>query len=115
MKEYTDFMSLYVYRNPLGDCTNNGASSRYNTIYVVKDGIEKEEVLRYCRENKEFPDKFFKVTMVRVGGNEYKRLEPVVDDENWYMAGGNYAMTCDGRYSDFTGIDYPIAIHDRKE
>lgn len=115
MKEYTDFMSLYVFRHPLGDCTNNGASSRYNTIYVVRDGIKEEDVLRHCRENKEFPDRFFKVTKVMVGDTEYRRLEPVIDGGNWYMAGGNYAMTCDSRYSEFTGLDYPISIHDRKE
>lgn len=115
MREFDDFLCLYVFRNPLGDCTNNGASSRYETIYVVKDGIDKDEVLRYCREKKEFPDRFFKVNKINVGDKEYRRLQPVVDDESWYMAGGNYAMSCDGRYSDFVGLDYPIEIHDRKE
>ena len=38
-----------------------------------------------------------------------------IDGGNWYMAGGNYAMICDSRYSEFTGLDYPISIHDRKE
>ena len=114
MREYEDFFGVYVLRNPLGDCTNGGASSRYDKIFIVRDGITEDDVLRYCREKKEFPDAFFKVTKVNVD-REYRRLEPVIDGGNWYMAGGNYAISSDSRYSDFTGIDYPIAIHDRKE
>ena len=81
MREYEDFFRVYVLRNPLGDCTNGGASSKYDTIYIVRDGITEDDVLRYCREKKEFPDAFFKVTKVNVD-REYRRLEPVVDGGN---------------------------------
>lgn len=82
-------MIVYVYRNPLGDCTNNGASSR---------------VGRFCVTNIEGPfeptDDAPAARLIR-GPYDSLRLVPqaLIDAKAWVMFGGNLAMTSDSRFS----------------
>ena len=108
-------LPVYVYKNNvLGDCTNNGISSRFNTLLV------------YCPEghrtfdsDKEIPLNFC-VLRERAG---YIHIVPAMITETgkvaarpgWWMNGGNIAATSDSRLSEMTGHNYPLNIHDRRE
>lgn len=54
-----------------------------------------------------------------VGGEEYLYAKPYVDGRrdvasSWWMAGGNFIYSHDGRYSAAV-CQYPISVHDRCE
>lgn len=106
---------VYILRNTLGDCTNNGVTSRYDDIYLFNGGTA-EEVYEYA-ENHNIPTEIcFKVEVVWKGQpNEYHRAVPVFRNGKHWMAGGNFAYSCDSRYNEIAGIRYPISVHDRTE
>lgn len=104
-------LTLHVYRNGLGDCTNNGISSRYDTLILIGDGVEGPVSvdLEYPLEN------VVKIVKRKIFGREYMHLEPLDGCGNgggrWYMSGGNIAYTNDSRFPS----QYPLTIHDRHE
>ncbi len=100
---------IYVYRSPImGDCTNNGLSSRHNKLTLIGKDIEG-----VFEPSEDAPA----VTMITriIADQEYKHLIPC--DENahplpgWYMFGGNYGKSSDSRFPN----SYPLGIHDRQE
>ena len=101
-------LTVYVLRNHLGDCTNNGISSNHNTLTLIGAGVEGP-----FKPSEDRPA----VTMVTrvIAGREYKHLVPCDENANplpgWWMAGGNFAETSDSRFPN----PYPLSIHDRKE
>lgn len=114
------YIKIYVYRdNNLGDCTNNGASSKYNELYLFSEGHTAEEIAETADFKGINIEQCFKVETIWKGQpNEYKRAIPVLRKTNMAgpMMGGNYGMTCDSRYKEVTGgLRYPIAILDRYE
>lgn len=105
-------LTLRVYRSGLGDCTNGGISSRYNTLILVGDGIEGPVSVDLDNP----PENVVKIVRRRLfGREEYLHLEPLDGSGNggsrWYMSGGNIANTCDSRFPS----RYPLEIHDRHE
>lgn len=102
-----------VYRNSAmpNDYTLGGVSSRFNRLCVVNaDGPFKA--------SEDCP-----AVMLELGALNSVRLVSVADKERgvWTMFGGNYATTCDSRFSEaveallghrFYGA---VAIHDRVE
>lgn len=112
-------LTVDVYRFPLGDCTNNGISGRFQTLQLA------------CPEgNNTFdssvsvPLNFCMVERRKIcGGQTYMDIVPaavdasgnVVKRPGWWMNGGNIASTSDSRFHEMTGINYPLCIHDRKE
>jgi len=100
------YLLVFVYRNNLGDCTNNGVTSpKFNNTLVVpcEDGnITEEDVAK--------------------GG--YVVLEPGTaggalhfkprGTKKWTMAGGNFVHTSDSRFSNAYGRQ-PVSVHDRIE
>tara|TARA_Y100000389_G_scaffold4207_1_gene4001 strand:+ start:4274 stop:4591 length:318 start_codon:yes stop_codon:yes gene_type:complete len=94
-----------IYKSPLGDSTNNGLSSKSDSLLLVGIGIENgpfetsdgEDYL-VCEYRERYDD--FIATP--------KSLK---DSGKWTMFGGNFAYTSDSR---FPG-KHPIKIHDRVE
>lgn len=125
IKEFTDFMKGYVMRDADGsDCTNGGASSKYNRLYVVAEHVTLKDVEEFCKsENERLKgvrvynvDEFFKPDYDFLHSHNYVRLEPINKGKKWYMAGGNYLQSCDSRFKEFVGgCKYPVPIHDRTE
>lgn len=105
-------ISVYVFRSSLGDCTNGGASGKFDTLYV--------EHPRGCFEVETSDERLFRVEPNAFG-------HPVLIPENkprkaiGPMAGGNYAASSDSRFEEairaVTGRGFygAVAIHDRFE
>jgi len=104
-----------VFKNPYGDCTSGGISSRYKELTVVNiDGPF------HPAENRP------PVALVD-GPLGTKRIVPVLgnEDEGYQqvapegfvgpMMGGNYAATSDSRFGQAVGFYGAVAIHDRLE
>lgn len=115
-------LSLNVYKtNRYGDCTCDGISSRYNTIIFVDP---KNPDLGWIDVDMNNPPENVVLLHKRVvDGKEYLSLQPIDScriksefnhgDQHWYSAGGNFAYSCDSRFTDYCA--YPLPIHDRKE
>lgn len=105
------FISVDVYKFPLGECTNGGISSKGDITLVVEtpDGnLSEGDISGPHSEELVLQKKF-------VGDREYLYFRPACIPANvWCMAGGNYAYTSDGRFSEKYS-QYPIPIHDRVE
>ncbi len=98
-----------VYKSKeIGDCTNNGISSKNDTLYLVS----KDNLLPF---NPKYIDKCIAVTEKTFGGVTYKNGKPLSHSKRWYMMGGNFLHTSDSRFKEITGINYPLPIHDRNE
>lgn len=105
-------LTLHVYHWGLGDCSNDGISSRYDTLILIGDDVEGPVSVDLDNP----PENV--VTIVRrrlFGHEEYLHLEPLDGCGNggkkWYMSGGNLAYTSDSRFPSH----YPLSIHDRHE
>ena len=48
---YRDFLTTYVLRDALGDCTNDGVSSRSDTLELFAPHLSFAQVADYCLEN----------------------------------------------------------------
>ena len=110
---YRDFLTTYVLRDALGDCTNDGVSSRSDTLELFAPHLSFAQVADYCLENGINMNKAVK--LVYQANFDYIHAEPIVDRGKWYMFGGNYLKTSDSRFKDLTGIRYPVPVHDRTE
>lgn len=116
MTSYLDFpergMSVNVFRPANGsDCTNGGASSTHDKLWVIKADAP-------VPENAPYP-----VFRAVSHGPGICRLVPVeIDNGGWPMFGGNFANCSDGRvcrlFQELTGFPQfygAVAIHDRQE
>jgi len=118
-------LTIWVARVPgLGDCTADGASSRYDqftVVEVVTDGGRK--VVEPMPEDSRVFSPTAKAPAARLVHRPYLgkntwHLEPIVagvSEQPWLMAGGHYATWSDSRISDLVGIYGALSIHDRKE
>ena len=93
---------VYVYKNPLGDCTNNGISSMWDSLILVGDKIP-EIFDSSSNDVVELKLKFY-------NDQPYYYVEPVGETRHC-MFGGNFIYSSDSRFP----ADYPIPIHDRIE
>ena len=114
-------LPIELYRSSrLGDCTNGGISSKFNTLLIACDDgfidIDPENV----------PENFAMVEMRHVFGTTIiptiypAEITPdgkvVPRGGKWWMMGGNYGATSDSRFSRLVGGMYgAVAIHDRYE
>lgn len=101
-------MIVSVLRNAeLGDCTNGGISSKHNRFLLVGEGVPE-----IFEESEDMPT--MKLVRRSLFGRVYLHIEPIERPANGcvgWMAGGNFAYSCDSRFPN----DYPISIHDRCE
>lgn len=125
-------LTLTVYRpaDSTYDCTLNGISSRHAKLTLVGI-IDDREAAQWgapapvqelpARSRVFAPSDEAPAVVLRIrnqGDRLIYSIEPYQADggSRWYMAGGNYAGSCDSRISDLTGRQYgAIAIHDRHE
>lgn len=99
----TKGLLVNVYRDNIGDCTNNGISAKQDSLILVDvpgpfDGNETNSVQLVKRF---------------LSGRYYYHVEPLIKLEGMVgpMFGGNFIYTSDSRFP----LDYPIPIHDRFE
>ena len=113
-------LPVYVYRNGNHDCTNGGISSKYDRLLVACD----EGFIDIDPNN--VPENFAMVEMRHVFGARIiptiypadinEKGEVVPRGGKWWMMGGNYGATSDGRFDRMIGGMYgAVAIHDRYE
>lgn len=99
-------LTAEVFRSGLGDCTNGGISAERRELYILgSDGPFEPSDIREC----------VTVEKKMVLGQEHLDAKPVYCQNKWYMMGGNFLYTSDSRFREFTGLSYPIPIHDRCE
>ena len=106
-------MTVYVYRNDLGDCTAGGISATAKQLCLtnVEGPFEPSE---------DSPAAVL-VMAEPIGGQKILRIEPADADGKWTMFGGNYAGCSDSRFSEkcreLLGSSWygAVAIHDRIE
>ena len=103
----------YSFRNPLGDCTNNGLSSKVTHAYLVwdVDPLNQDQILEDFYNEKD--EDFFVIKERFLFGKHDMIAVPysIWKSGRHSMMGGNFLYTADSR---FPG-DAPIAIHDRIE
>lgn len=106
-------LPIYIYKNNrLGDCSNNGISSRYDEVLLVcPDGY-----VNIDPENP--PENLVKIVEKRSysrPGEIHRHIEPVAAPKGvGWMAGGCIAYSSDGRFNRLSG-GYPLQLHDRCE
>ncbi len=103
-------LPIYVYKtNRLGDCTNGGISSKYDTLLLIC-----EHGYIDIDENNP-PENLVKMVRREMCGGIY-HIEPYARPQHLgWMAGGNYAETSDSRFRDMVNFYGAVAIHDRQE
>lgn len=104
------FMSVNVYRFPLGDCTANGLSSKVDTTLMMElpngpHGGENAERLieKYGGD--------YLVLCEGPYGNPRLVPSKLLKEGKWVMPGGNFGYCSDSRFPS----KQPIAIFDRVE
>ena len=95
-------MLVSIYRNPLGDCTNGGKSSKHNDAILIGGGMAEvfeakdgDLALELCQ---------------RRDGTYFAKPK---GETRWCMFGGNFCWTSDSRFRRIS--EAPIQIHDRIE
>ena len=118
-------LKVDVYRDAMGDCTNNGVSKFFDKLLVecptgpFTFDADYETPLNFCRVHvRNYRGQvLFDVRPAAV--NEHGAVED--RGNKWYMMGGNFAYTCDSRFQEL--LEYlgnsrmygAVAIHDRTE
>ena len=107
---FKNCIPVYVYRSSLGDCTNNGISKHSDTLIfplIPTSEIDTSNLIDNCLNGVPV------VEMVKRNiGGEYLHLKPLGLKKH-SMMGGNFAYSCDSRFTYFA--KYPLPIHDRIE
>lgn len=92
----------------IGNCSNDGISNRFNSVYVICPDGNHEIDLDNPPENLViYEEKDFGFTV-------HRRFKPYNTGGRWNMFGGTFVYTSDGRFRETFG-DYPIPLHDRYE
>ena len=96
------YISVSVYKSPLGDSTNGGISSDTNTLYVEHERgwISEEDIT----------NKHKIVELAWKGDYIYCRA---AGNPRRPMMGGNFIFSSDSRFKEYSR--QPIPIHDRFE
>lgn len=101
-------LRIYVYKWNLGDCTNNGISSKYNELLLVCNNGDIDI------EENNLPENLVKIVTRELFGKVYKHIEPYKKSTKLgWMSGGNIGYSCDSRFRIIS--EYPLMIHDREE
>lgn len=111
-------ISVEVFRSSvIGDCTNNGVTSKRNEFTMFWD-CEKKDALKYCTENNIEVNSALWLNPRILWGEYHPFCEPLIKPAGKIgpMMGGNFVYTCDGRFPYIYGkAHFPIPVHDRFE
>lgn len=92
----------------IGDCSNNGISSRYTEVLLICD----EGFINIDENNP--PENLVKLVTRNLFGREHKHIEPVARPTGvGWMSGGSLVYSCDSRFRRMS--EYPLCLHDRQE
>lgn len=96
----------FVFKHSLGDCSNNGLTSKYDHLNLYHGDLNEEEI-------NELPeDSLILIERVLFGKQaNYAVPVEIYKTKRHSMAGGNWVYTSDSRFPS----DAPIAVHDRVE
>src|SRR5215831_14146358 len=103
----TKGLLVYVYKNTLGDCTNNGISCQNDRLILVGQGVD-------CQVFNGDETNTVKIAFKHVGDKPYIYCAPITETpKNMIgpMFGGNFVYCSDSRFPS----KQPIPIHDRYE
>lgn len=99
---------LWIYKSSLGDCSNDGISSRYDTVLLIHPKGEVE-----IDENN-LPENLCKLVERNICGEVYKHIEPYAKTNGvGWMASGCIVDSSDSRFREISR--YPLKLHDRTE
>lgn len=107
---------VHVFRKASGsDSSANGLTSKVTYGLLFSADSTQEEIETYCKKSKCDPKDQFKV--VDRKSSVYRNYaEPVVKPVGKHqMFGGNFLYTSDSNFSEITGSNAPISVHDRFE
>lgn len=98
-------LSVNIFKDRNGDCSNGGISSKYDSILVLHD----EGWIDVDMDNP--PENLCKLVKRNLWGETFYHVEPVAAPTGiGWMFGGSLVYSSDGRFS--TG---PLKLHDRQE
>jgi len=99
-------VSTYVYKNTLGDCTNNGLTSKHDNLDLYYGQLDNEAIDKLAE------DSLILIERVLWGKQaNYAVPVEIYKSGRHSMAGGNFIYTSDSRFPS----DSPISVHDRVE
>jgi hypothetical protein len=97
-----------IYDSPLGNCSNNGISSKTKKVTLVGENVP---------EIFEVSDDAPAVRILErsVRGEKYLTAYPLEKfaGEKWFMFGGAFIYSSDSRFCEIS--PYPVPLHDRVE
>lgn len=108
MKKYA--IPLYIYDNKAyGNCSNNGISTRFNTVLL----IHPEGFIEVDDENP--PENLVKIVTRDFGfRGTFTHIEPVARPTGCgWMFGGALVYSSDSRFQEIS--HYALQLHDRQE
>lgn len=117
---------ISIFRNvDLGDCTNNGLSSRVTRAWLFWD-CSHEDAVNWCNTNNENPNLQFIINKRELWGEDHSFAEPLIKPDGIQVFGGNFLYTSNGNFYHFDKMvpgvgkmkektNRPIPIHDRFE
>lgn len=94
----------------IGNCSNNGISSRYNEVLLICE----EGFIEIDPENP--PENAVKIGTIQIGYKVFKHIVPLKKPDKGcvgWMSGGTFAYSSDSRFRKIS--EYPLSIHDRQE
>lgn len=101
------------------DCTNDGVSSRLDSIEVFSADATNAQIAAWCLKNRVRPSDVCRLNKRMLWGEKHYFIEPVKKPRRVLgpMFGGNYASTSDGIWAEMLGerTGRPLPIHDRFE
>jgi len=104
---------VHSFRSSLGDCSNNGLTERFDSMYLFIDCDEKEAIA-YCNEKNIIPENQLILNKRELWGEPHWYAEPLVKPVNMAQTfGGNFVYTSDSRMPAPNGIKAPLPVHDR--
>ena len=98
----------FVLKPAYGDCTNNGLTSKNNSILLISD----DDTVQGPSEINDNED-YLVLVKRQLSDGEYLHAVPksLLNSGKHVMFGGNFITTSDSRFPS----KYPIPVHDRVE
>lgn len=97
-----------IFKNPMGDCSNNGFSSKDYKCYLFAEGLDGNYSEAECAD--------VDYLVIIKGPMNTLRAVPksLIDSGAWVTFGGNFVYASDSRFSKLNNGS-PIKIFDRVE
>lgn len=107
-------LSVHPLRSALGDCTANGVTKRFDTLYLFEAKTLDSDIIDYAEKEEIELDQCIRV-VERENPLYGSYAEVVFKKPGHYMAGGNFVYASDSRYKNVAGVNFPLSVHDRCE